>query len=556
MSAKNTSKPTKKQTLYDPSCRDPNNPEADHQASSPGFTRVAQTVKETLSPSSILDLSLDPKPWVKAFKDVGIPAYSFPSSESSDPNVREGSERSGDPAFLPQPFPSHFPKRYDLITCFERFSSLSEEEASTSIRHMVQYSDTLLFSFTPYDLNRPDRSRLKPPEYWVSLFENASFTPDITYDASYISPHALLFRKRKHLDYPLPRPLRLLVLSSQSENACCEVRIFKPLSCLQTMGRVELRIFPAKTKQPPALEHLDWADMFILQRIKSLKWRSYVKHAKKKGIPVLFEIDDNLFELPKQHPEFSSRIDTALKNSKYAWFIRHADAVTASTRPLASYLRKFNPNVHVLRNYVAPPTVPHRPESTYTASKKQTIGYTGTYSHAHDLQPIVQSLKRINERFHDTIRFLFLGYAPPELALECNFSFDGRVLPYPYFLSELFQKEIDIGLAPLHPNFFNCCKSNIKFLEYALAGIPGLYSNVGPYADSVLHGDTGFLVEENTQEHWFEALHHVLQNPETLQKARSRAYEFVQNYFLLKDHFREWWDVYMDVILRTRGGLT
>ena len=140
--------------------------------------------------------------------------------------------------------------------------------------------------------------------------------------------------------------------------------------------------------------------------------------------------------------------------------------------------------------------------------------------------------------------------------MECNFSFDGRVLPYPYFLSELFQKEIDIGLAPLHPNFFNCCKSNIKFLEYALAGIPGLYSNVGPYADSVLHGDTGFLVEENTQEHWFEALHHVLQNPETLQKARSRAYEFVQNYFLLKDHFREWWDVYMDVILRTRGGLT
>jgi len=68
---------------------------------------------------------------------------------------------------------------------------------------------------------------------------------------------------------------------------------------------VEYRTFPINKKQPLPLDLLDWADLLILQRIKSLYWRHYIKYARKKGIPVVYEMDDNLLEIPSGHPHYS-----------------------------------------------------------------------------------------------------------------------------------------------------------------------------------------------------------------------------------------------------------
>jgi glycosyltransferase involved in cell wall biosynthesis len=54
--------------------------------------------------------------------------------------------------------------------------------------------------------------------------------------------------------------------------------------------------------------------------------------------------------------------------------------------------------------------------------------------------------------------------------------------------------DFDIGLAPLAYHRFNKSKSDIKVLEYAALGIPVVASDFGPYAESVIHGETGFLV--------------------------------------------------------------
>ena len=44
----------------------------------------------------------------------------------------------------------------------------------------------------------------------------------------------------------------------------------------------------------------------------------------------------------------------------------------------------------------------------------------------------------------------------------------------------------------------------MKFLEYSVAGIPTVASDVKPYADAIEHGKTGFLVK--TSDEWFNAI--------------------------------------------------
>jgi glycosyltransferase involved in cell wall biosynthesis len=211
--------------------------------------------------------------------------------------------------------------------------------------------------------------------------------------------------------------------------------------------------------------------------------------------------------------------------------------------------------VRVLRNYVDP--IPHwvffaDKEPRSKDSGNLTVGYAGGFTHSYDFGGLPEALLHINVRYPNRVKFYFLGHVPAELAAISNLACDVRFLPYEHYVSQLCTRGIDVGLAPLSENLFNACKSNIKFLEYALAGIPAIYSNVGPYRETIQHGTTGFLVEENTVSQWYNALAFVLENPDVLDDVRTSIRRTVDRFFLLKDHYREWWDTYLG-FLALRG---
>ena len=57
-----------------------------------------------------------------------------------------------------------------------------------------------------------------------------------------------------------------------------------------------------------------------------------------------------------------------------------------------------------------------------------------------------------------------------------------------------FLQSLDIGLAVDTCTEYNRrCRSDAKFLEYAAAGVAGIYADLQPYRDSVVHGETGLL---------------------------------------------------------------
>jgi len=528
----------------------------DQKGKSDFCRQIAQKIKSTLSPLSVINIGYDLGFLVQSLRDIGIEAYSIDISKNNNSKITDDikpySPIGSDSNLL------SIAKKYDLITCIGVLERLPEEEVIKAIQNMIRYSDTILLSSFPGNSENPEYINIQPPEYWVSIFGKFGYALDLSYNSSLIWPHDFLFRKRKYLDFSLlSRPLRIFILCSNTNDACAQIRLCRPLSHLEKQGKLAMKIFPLNKKHPPSFDNLDWADLVIFQRTRSFFWKPYLKYAKEKKIPVIYEIDDNLLELPPRHPQYSywKKIKN---NPKYTWYLRNADGITTTTRPLAYYLKKFNENVFLLPNYIDStlrPTQDMETENKNSDGKTFTVGYAGSITHSYDFEPICSALKKINKLFSKKIQFHFIGFAPSKLLKETNLIFDGRCIPYYDYLNNLHQKKIDLGLAPLIDNSFNECKSNIKFLEYTLAGIPGVYSKVGPYKNTIKNGVTGFLVKKNNEKQWVEALTNILENPKSLNQIRANAQKFMEDSFMLKDHYREWWDTYLHMLVRVRGNL-
>src|SRR5690606_41513456 len=70
---------------------------------------------------------------------------------------------------------------------------------------------------------------------------------------------------------------------------------------------------------------------------------------------------------------------------------------------------------------------------------------------------------------------------------------------YPRFVAwfRVVAATATFALSPLRDTPFNAVKSDIKFLDYGLAGVAGIYSRAGPYGGTLEDGVQGLLVEND-----------------------------------------------------------
>ena len=81
----------------------------------------------------------------------------------------------------------------------------------------------------------------------------------------------------------------------------------------------------------------------------------------------------------------------------------------------------------------------------------------------------------------------------------------------------------DINVAPLEfGNPFCEAKSELKFFEAALVGVPTVASPTGPFRRAIEHGVTGFLAA--SADDWYEYLSRLLRNPALREQMAGRAY--------------------------------
>jgi tetratricopeptide (TPR) repeat protein len=135
-------------------------------------------------------------------------------------------------------------------------------------------------------------------------------------------------------------------------------------------------------------------------------------------------------------------------------------------------------------------------------------------------------------------------FAQPFLRLppsRYHFTRFGTLGEYTKFLGSL-----DIGLAPLLPTEYNRCRSDVKFLEYAAHGVPGIYADLEPYRETVVPGQTGLLYR--TQEEFFQALNLLAGDALLRRRIRENAHTYVDKHRLLSDRVSERLDFYRSLL--------
>jgi len=96
----------------------------------------------------------------------------------------------------------------------------------------------------------------------------------------------------------------------------------------------------------------------------------------------------------------------------------------------------------------------------------------------------------------------------------------------------------DFGIAPLIDSVFSQSKSDMKFLDYAVQGIPGIFSNVPAYNQTIKHMENGLLAD--TPASWADALNKLILEAPLRVSVAKRAHDYVWRERMLKTEAAKW----------------
>lgn len=158
--------------------------------------RIAEELIIYLKPHRVLDAACGPGLLVKAFRERSVDAWGIDVSEQVIANAPADIRpycRVAKPGDAMR-------ERYDLIICINGTEQMSAGEAAF-LRALTSATDNLLFASMPVPTDGPLRRKGRHTLEWLELFAGYGFAPNITYDASFASAHAMLLRRQP----PVPR---------------------------------------------------------------------------------------------------------------------------------------------------------------------------------------------------------------------------------------------------------------------------------------------------------------------------------------------------------------
>jgi SAM-dependent methyltransferase len=174
------------------------------------FGTVADRIKADILPASaatppaggrVLDAGCAMGLLVEALVDRGVDAYGIDISEyaisQAAPAIRDR-VRVGS---LTAPLDG----RYDLIVSIEVLEHMPPADARLALANICAHTDDVLFSSSPNDFGESTHVNVQPPEAWAEAFAREGLLRDLEYDASFITPWAVRYRRRSE---PVPRLVR------------------------------------------------------------------------------------------------------------------------------------------------------------------------------------------------------------------------------------------------------------------------------------------------------------------------------------------------------------
>ncbi len=321
-----------------------------------------------------------------------------------------------------------------------------------------------------------------------------------------------------HINLPryIPEKPTVLLIVEETLPQCFRYRVQQKLEQLQTLNYQVSWLSWRHYKQAQAQLH--FCHIVIFYRVPAFKEViETIKYAKSLNKIVFFDIDDLIFNRDA-YPEPYENLEGQVSRDEYSGlvqgvtFYREAlmlcDYAIASTPSLAMEMEHVigSGNVWCHRNAIDNTLL----QFTYTQSPKIARDYvsifygSGTKTHDADFLIAAPAIARIMAKYPN-VRLTIVGYLTlPDLLAPYTERIDRIGLLSNLEVYWEFLSQADINIAPLKSNLFNDCKSEIKWLEAAVLGVPSVVTDTKMYLEVLQDGEDVLIA--STELSWFEKL--------------------------------------------------
>ncbi|MGQ2997374.1 glycosyltransferase [Variovorax sp.] len=308
---------------------------------------------------------------------------------------------------------------------------------------------------------------------------------------------------------------RILIVAELSIPACKRYRVDQKVDMFEHLG-VETTVLSWRDAEA-CRAALPFHGLLIFYRVPAAPHMVLLAtEARRLGVPSFFDVDDLIFDWDAYRRQLlasgapSDRMASSKETTaQYRQMLSHCQHGIGSTAAIARSMGEIVPGkTHVVPNALdegilaLAAELERRPVKT--DPRFVTIGYgSGSRTHDGDFGVVASALLAVMQR-HPQVRLAIHG--PLELPAPFR-RFADRVFQIPFLQGDDYLRALaswQISIAPLEDSLFNEAKSNIKFIEAAILGVPSICSGTGPFREGIEHGRTGMIAD--TPEEWEAAL--------------------------------------------------
>lgn len=275
---------------------------------------------------------------------------------------------------------------------------------------------------------------------------------------------------------------------------------------------------------------LSGVDLVVIlrQTAKDKKILNYINEWKRRGVKVLFDVDDLIFDL---RDLLTLMRGTNSRNVLY-WLgyvlgirriAKRADGFVTTNDFLAAKLkRSFGKQVAVIKNSLNAEQL-EVAEMSLKDKKHEgfVVGYfAGSPTHVKDLRLVEPEVFEFLDK-HKEAKLKVVGYMEPSAELKRRIAAGQvEVCGLKNYLEQMrLMAEVDINIAPLVENDFTNCKSELKYFEAAAVETVTIASPTFAFKEAIRDGENGFLAAPGQWQEKMDILYTDQERRRTMAKA-------------------------------------
>ena len=330
---------------------------------------------------------------------------------------------------------------------------------------------------------------------------------------------------------------KVLYIVEDTEPAQFRYRVKNVIEALEESSKWSGKWILTKNISKDSLADVDLV-VILRQTAKDKKILDFIKLAQRRGIKVLFDLDDLVFDY-KDLPALMK--GTNSKNIfywvGYVWGIRRiakkVDGFIVTNNFLGKKIkRSFNRTVKVIPNSLSDAQIKVAKECLN--NKKHdgfVMGYfSGSPTHVRDLRMVEPEIFKFLDQ-HEDAKLKIVGFM--ELSLEMKKRIEKGQIEILRLMKYLDQMrtvaKVDVNIAPLVISEFTNCKSELKFFEAAVVETTTIASPTYAFEKAIEDGKNGLLARQGE---WFEKLEYLYEHQkENLKIAKTARDYALESYY-------------------------